>query len=428
MDAEGSGLRRALIERRVSRRAFLKFCSAMAAALALPPSFAPRIAEALTSAQRLPVIWLEGQDCAGNTEGFLRASHPTVAEIVLDVLSVDYHETIMAPAGAAAEKSRTDTIGAFPGGYIAVVEGSIPIAENGVYCAVGGRSFRSIVEEVCGSALATIAVGTCAFDGGLPGANGGPTGAAGVAAIVPNATLINLPGCPMNVQNLTATIVHYLTFGSFPATDSTGRPYFAYGQLLHDQCERRAHFDAGEYVLAWGDQGHRAGWCLYKMGCKGPETFANCPTVRFNDRTSWPVKAGHGCVGCTMPRFWDQMSPFYRRLSNPPGFATDVTADQVGLTFLGVVTGLTAVHGAASYVRARRTRDGGEGPAGPAADEAMTVALEAAAVEASGAGTAGPPGPGEPGNPPPGAGGERPPAASASGSNGSATGPDAEVS
>jgi hydrogenase small subunit len=92
------------------------------------------------------------------------------------------------------------------------------------------------------------------------------------------------------------------------------------------------------------------------MGCKGPETFANCPTVRFNDRSSWPVKAGHGCVGCAMPAFWDQMSPFYRRLSNPPGFAVDVTADQIGMTLVATVTGLTAAHGAASYIRARRVR------------------------------------------------------------------------
>ena len=346
-----------LAARGISRRAFLKFCGAMAATLALPPSYATTIAQALSTAPRLPLIWLEGQDCAGNTEGFLRASHPTVVELVLETLALDYHETIMAPAGRAAEKSRDDTVAAYPGKYIAIVEGAIPVAEGGVYCLVAGRTFRSIVEDVCGKSLATIAVGSCALDGGLPAANGGPTGATGVSQIVPNTKVINLPGCPMNVQNLTATIVHYLTFGSLPATDSLGRPYFAYGQLLHDQCERRAHFDAGRYVLAWGDEGHRKGWCLYKMGCKGPETFANCPTVRFNDRTSWPVKAGHGCVGCTMPDFWDQMSPFYRRLSNPPGFAVDITADQVGLGLVGAVTALSVAHGTASYVRARGGRD-----------------------------------------------------------------------
>jgi hydrogenase small subunit len=376
METPDSSLLSSLIARGVSRRAFLKFSAAMAGALALPASYAPRIAAAVAAAPRVPVIWLEGQDCAGNTEAFLRASHPTVAELVLDTLSVDYHETIMAPAGAAAEKSRAATMQSYPNGYIAIVEGAIPVAEDGIYCTVGGRTFRSIVEEVCKGALATIAVGSCAFDGGLPAAKGGPTGAAGVVSIVPNATVLNLPGCPMNVQNLTATIVHYLTFKSFPATDSMGRPLFAYGQLIHDQCERRAHFEAGRYVQAWGDEGHRKGWCLYKMGCKGPETYANCPTARFNDGTSWPVKAGHGCVGCTMPAFWDAMGPFYRRLSTPPGFPSDVTADQLGIGLVGTVTGLSAVHGVASYARHRRLADRAATPDRASAPPVVSVPVD----------------------------------------------------
>lgn len=354
MGATGDGLARLLTERGISRRAFLQFSAAMAGALALPHSFAPRIAAAVATAPRIPVIWLEGQDCAGNTEGFLRASHPTVAELVLDVLSVDYHETIMAPAGTAAEDARIATMEKYPNGYVAVVEGGIPVANGGIYCTIGGKAFKDTVREVCSGALATIAVGSCAFDGGLPGAAGGPTGAIGVKDLLPSATVINLPGCPMNVQNLTATIVHFLTFKEWPARDTYGRPLFAYGQLIHDQCERRAHFESGRFVTAWGDEGHRKGWCLYKMGCKGPETYANCPTARFNDATSWPVKAGHGCVGCTMPRFWDEMSPFYRRLPTPLGLATDVTADQVGLAFVGTITALAVAHGASSYVRKRR--------------------------------------------------------------------------
>ncbi len=372
------GLAALLARRGVSRRAFLKFSATMAGVLALPPSYAPRIVAALERAPRIPVIWREGQDCAGNTEGFLRASHPTVAELVLDILSVDYHETIMAPAGAAAEESMLATMERYPNQYILVVEGSLPRADGGVYCTIGGRTFESIVREVADGALATITVGTCAFDGGLPAAAGGPTGAVGVSQLVPGLKVINLPGCPMNVQNLTATIVHYLTFEEWPAVDSYGRPLFAYGQLIHDQCERRAHFERGEYVVAWGDEGHRRGWCLYKMGCKGPETFANCPTVRFNDGTSWPVKAGHGCVGCTMPAFWDRMSPFYRRLPPPPPFASDVTADQLGIGFVGAIAGLTAIHGTASYIRRKRMKAEAraaaagalEPPAGPAPSEA----------------------------------------------------------
>lgn len=352
---EGDLVRR-LLERGVSRRAFLKFSAAMAGTLALPVDYGQRIATALAAAPRVPVIWLEGQDCAGNTEAFLRGSHPTVAQVVLDILSVDYHETIMAPAGSAAEKSRLDTMAAFPKGYVAVVEGAVPVGDGGIYCTIGGRAFVDTVREVCNGALATIAVGSCAFDGGLPAAYGGPTGAVGAGAIVPRAKVINLPGCPLNPQNLTAVIVHYLTFNEWPAVDSYGRPLFAYGQLNHDQCERRAHFEQGEYVLAWGDEGHRKGWCMYKMGCKGPATFANCPTARFNDRSSWPVKVGSVCMGCTMPSFWDSMSPFYRRLPAPAPFGTETTADQIGIGLVGAVAGLSAAHGVVSYVRQRRRR------------------------------------------------------------------------
>ena len=90
----------AALERRgVSRREFLKFCSVTAATLALPASKVTQLVTALQNVQRPPLVWLELQDCAGCTESLLRASRPSVAEVVLDVLSVDYHETIMAAAG-----------------------------------------------------------------------------------------------------------------------------------------------------------------------------------------------------------------------------------------------------------------------------------------------------------------------------------------
>jgi hypothetical protein len=180
----------------------------------------------------------------------------------------------------------------------------------------------------------------------------------------------------MNVENLTATIVNYLTFRELPPTDAKGRPYFAYGGLIHNQCERRAHFEFGEYVLAWGDEAAQKGWCLYKLGCKGPETFANCPTERYAEGTSWPVKAGHGCVGCTMPRFWDAMSPFYRRLPPPVPLMPTVTVDHVGQALVGGVAAVTVTHGAVSYVRSRRTR---------AAERHAARAAEAAAAEAGAA-------------------------------------------
>ncbi|MCK4910031.1 MAG: hydrogenase small subunit [Thermodesulfovibrionales bacterium] len=333
-----------LKQRGVSRREFLGFCSAMAATLSLPAGYGVKIAEALEKKQKPSVVWLEMQACTGDTESLLRASKPKVGELILDIISYDYHETIMAPAGHQAEKSLNDVVKNLKGKYIAIVEGSIPTKDGGAYLSIGGKSGLSIAREVCENAAATIAVGNCAWDGGLAAAAPNPTGAVGVKEAVPKATVVNLPGCPMNVENLTAVVVHYLTFGTLPATDSMGRPLFAYGKRIHDNCERRGHFDAGQFVRAWGDSGHRQGWCLYEMGCKGPQTYHNCPTIRWNEGTSWPVQSGHGCIGCAAPRFWDAMTPFYRRLPNVPGFGVESTADKVGVGLAAVTAAGLAAH------------------------------------------------------------------------------------
>lgn len=337
----------------IDRRAFLGFCGTLAATLALPESYAPAIAKGLTNAKRPVLVWLEFQDCAGCTESFLRASNPDVGQLVLDTLSINYHETLMAAAGKDAEALLRQTVGNDRGQYIAIVEGSIPTKDNGVYCTIGGRSALDIAREVCSNAAAVITVGACAFYGGWPSANPDPTGAVGLRSVLGGKPILNLPGCPPNGINVTATLAHFLTFGELPETDSMGRPLFAYGELIHDSCDRRAHFDNGEYVEAWGDEAHRKGWCLYKMGCKGPETHHNCATVRWNGGTSWPIGAGHGCVGCSEPGFFDADTPFYQRLPNVSGFGVQATADEVGIGIVAATAALFAAHGVISIVRDR---------------------------------------------------------------------------
>lgn len=357
---DNSGIAEKLRKSGVSRRDFIKFCTTMAATLALPSGFAMKIAEALEKAKKPTIVWLEFQDCAGDTEALLRATKPTVAEIVLDILSVDYHETIMAPAGKQAEKSLMDVVKNLKGKYLAVVEGSIPVKDGGVYCCVGGKTALYIAKEVCGNALATINVGTCSSFGGLPAANPNPTGAVSTQEAVPGITVVNLPGCPVNVENLTATVVHYLTFGSLPSMDSLNRPYFAYGKRIHDNCERRSHFDAGQFVRQWGDEGHRQGWCLYELGCKGPEAFHNCPTVKYNEGTSWPVQAGHGCFGCASPNFWDTMTPIYKRLPKVPGFGVESTADKIGAGLAVATAAGLALHGLARAAKPKSKEEKSE--------------------------------------------------------------------
>ena len=375
------GLYAAMVRRGMSRRSFLRFSAAMAAALALPAAYGPRIANALTSAPRLPVIWLRGQDCAGETEAFLRAPDPSAASFLLDLLSVEYHETLMTSSGAAAEQALSTAMERYPNGYVAVIEGSIPTAAGGAYCLVNGRPFADVAREVADGALAVIAIGGCAVDGGVSAAGagiwGGLTGSKGVRDALGGRSVIALPGCPVNADNLAATIVHYLTFNNWPATDAVGRPLFAYGPLIHNECERRPHFEFGEFVLAWGDEGAQKGWCLYKLGCKGPETFGNCASKRFAEGTSWPVRAGHGCIGCTMPAFWDAMRPFYRRLGSPLPFIPGLTADLVGAGLLGGVGGLAAVHATGMTIKQRRSGAGKRRAAAAAATASTEDGVQA---------------------------------------------------
>lgn len=300
------------VRRGFGRRKFLKFCTLMTATLALQETYVHHIAKTLAVTARTPVVWLPFSDCTGDTESFLRSFDPSIVDLIFDIISLDYQETLMVPAGALAEKSLDDAVDR--GGYVCIVEGAIPTKDGGVYCTIGGKTALSIAQRVSSRAMINIAAGSCSWDGGIVAANPNPTGAVGLAEAVPSApNLLNMPGCPVNGVNLVAAIVHYLTFGQLPSVDSNRRPLFAYGQEIHDEnnCERYRFYEANQFVREWGDEGFRKGWCLLHMGCKGPDTEANCYTRNWNE-TSWPIRAGHHCIGCTSRGFWDENTPFYQ--------------------------------------------------------------------------------------------------------------------
>ena len=285
----------------LNRRDFLKFCTGIAATLGLSPGLGVRIANAATSPLRPPVIWLSAQECTGCTESLLRAHHPSIENLILGMISLDYHETLCSGAGEQAEAFKDQSIKRNWGKFILVVDGSIPTKDDGVYCLVGGEPILKTVRETAEGAAAIIAIGSCASWGGIPSSDPNPTEARPVHEILPGKTVVNVPGCPPNSYNFLSTVLHLLTFGAPPDLDDKNRPKFAYGRLIHENCERRPHFDAGRFALEFGDAGHRQGWCLYKLGCKGPETYANCPAILFGDvgPGAWPVGTGHPCFGCT---------------------------------------------------------------------------------------------------------------------------------
>jgi hydrogenase small subunit len=161
-------------------------------------------------------------------------------------------------------------------------------------------------------------VGTCAAFGGLPKADPNPTGAVSVRELVTDKPVINVSGCPPIPMVITGVLAHYLTFGTLPELDRLGRPKAFYGTSIHDRCYRRPFYDKGLFASTFDDEGAKRGWCLYKLGCKGPMTYNACATMKWNEGTSWPVESGHGCLGCSQPDFWDA-GGFYKALSIPVG-------------------------------------------------------------------------------------------------------------
>jgi hydrogenase small subunit len=284
----------------IDRRSFLHVLTLAAASIGLTGTAAARVVEAAARGLKPSVIWLHFQECTGCTESLLRSSHPELADLILDLVSLDYHETLFAAAGRQAEEALHSAMAQHKGKYVCVVEGAIPLRDGGIYCQIGGRNAVDILMEVAADAGAVIAIGSCASWGGIPSAEPNPTGATGVPMILEGKAVVTLPGCPANPYNFLGTVLQYATLGTLPALDSKGRPLFAYERTIHEHCPRRAHFDAGRFALAFGDEGHRLGYCLYRLGCKGPQTHANCSTQHFGEVTdAWPIGLGHPCVGCT---------------------------------------------------------------------------------------------------------------------------------
>ncbi len=344
----------------LTRRDFLKWASATCASLMLPSQFTPLVAEAAELFNRIPVIWIELQDCAGNSEAILRSDAPTIDELILETISLEFNETLMAAAGFQAEEHLEEAMETFKGKYLCIVEGSVPIGKGREWCTIGakGESFEEHLKRVAKESVAVVAVGTCATFGGVPAASPNPTGAVGVQDIIKDKAVINIPACPANPSNITGTILHFVLTGEIPELDHLNRPKFAFGYRIHDNCERRAHFDAGEFVEEWGDEGAQNNFCLYKMGCKGPMTFNNCSIVRYNSGTNWPIGAGHGCIGCSEPQFWDKYAyerPMADAKIKAPTGGVEKSVDEFGLGLLTAAGVGIAIHAVISATAGKKS-------------------------------------------------------------------------
>lgn len=360
--AEGDTFGDLLKRRGVTRREFLSFCGKMAALIGAGGVFAgsrtawaQELAGRLEGARRPSVVYLQLQECTGCLESLLRSASTPVEELVLEQISLDYNELLMAPSGEAAEQALAAAQGK---PHLLLVNGSVPLKNGGVYCTIGGRSARDVLERAAANATAVVAIGACAEYGCVQAAAPNPTGAVGVADVIGDRPVVNVSGCPPIAETISATLTYYLAYGRTPPLDGLGRPLFAYGQRIHDKCPRRASFDAGQFAERFDDQNARLGHCLYRLGCKGPATFAPCATIEWNDGLSFPIKAGHPCLGCTERHFYDRMTPFYRRLPGivVPGIGVEATANTIGVAAVAASVAAVAVHSAATVIAKHRAR------------------------------------------------------------------------
>jgi hydrogenase small subunit len=333
-----------------SRRDFLQFCGWMAAAAGIESTGYAEVVKALDTKPRLPVVWFHFQECTCCSESFIRSSHPIVGDIVLDKISLDYTETLQAAAGRQAEEALHSTMTKHKGEYLMLVEGSVPTEQGGVYCCIGGRTALDIVTEAARDAKAIVAWGSCASNGCIQAASPNPTGATPIHKIVTGKPIVNVPGCPPIAEVMAGTVVHLLAFDRVPQLDGLGRPKAFYSRRVHDTCYRRPNYDAGLFVEAFDDENAKRGYCLYKMGCRGPVTYNSCGVIRWNNGVSYPIQSGHGCIGCSEANFWDN-GPFYRHLAAFPGFGIETTADTVGVA-VGAATAVgIAAHAITTNIR-----------------------------------------------------------------------------
>jgi len=334
----------------VSRRDFLKFATTITGLMGLAPSMVPTVVRALETKPRVPVLWIHGLECTCCSESFIRSATPLASDVLLSMISLEYDDTLSAAAGEAVEKHREEIMKKYWGNYILAVEGNPPLGEEGMYCIVGGRPFVEILKESAAGAKAVIAWGSCASWGCVQAAKPNPTTAVPIDKVIKDKPIIKVPGCPPIAEVMTGVIMYMVLFDRIPPLDSQGRPKMFYGNRIHDTCYRRAFFNAGQFVEQFDDEGAKKGWCLYKVGCRGPTTYNSCGNLRWYNGLSYPIQSGHGCIGCAENNFWDN-GPFYERIGGIPVPGIERKADKVGAVAAAAAAGGAILHGIATKIR-----------------------------------------------------------------------------
>lgn len=261
---------------------------------------------------KLPVIWLETNDSGDNNIAFMNTTYPYLGEVFDTMIDLLYSNTFMAAQGNEAWHLLHRAAQQYDGRFVLVVEGAIPLKDEGLYTVIARVGTRSVtalqaVNWLGPRAKYVLALGTCASFGGPTSAQPNITGSAGVGDVL-GREVINVSGCPVNPDWFVGTLAHLLMFGK-PELDADHRPKLFYGHTVHQHCQRRSYFDKKDFAERLGDKE-----CMFSLGCAGPRTFADCPYRQWINYVNWPVRANTPCIGCTNKSFPDGSAPFFTPL------------------------------------------------------------------------------------------------------------------
>ncbi|HHY42733.1 MAG TPA: hydrogenase small subunit [Thermoanaerobacterales bacterium] len=338
----------------ITRREFIKLCLS-SAALTLSGVLLPKVVEALDErGEKVTVIWLEMMTCTGDFLSFANTLNPDVEQLIKDTISLEYQNTLMAAEGELALRHLYDVATREAGKYILVAEGTVPTRENGFYGNIGyyqdGTPLTNLeaVKFLGERAKYVIAIGSCASFGGPYAADPNPSESVPVHKVLKGIQVINVPGCPAHPDWFVGTLSHVILYG-VPNLDAMGRPRMFYGHTIHEFCPRRQHFENGIFAKYPGDDG-----CLFQIGCKGPVTYSDCPTRKWNSmHINWPIGANTPCIGCVSPEFPDRTSPFFAHLPDVKLPKINANASLIGKAAVGTAAAAIGTHALVSASKGR---------------------------------------------------------------------------
>lgn len=345
----------------ISRRTFVKAGVGAAALLSTFRLDDAIIKEAMSQITEsgVSILWIHGAACQSCTVSLLNTTYPDVVDVILGrlpevKLDLDFQTVVMPHWGDKA----LETLKNPKKDYVLLVEGSIQTKNDGTFCTIGENDGKPVtmlewVQKLSSQAMAVVGIGTCACYGGIPAGSPNPTGAIGLSDYLGvnyssrlNLPIVNIPGCPPHPDWIIGTLASVILAAKgiypFPELDHLARPTMYYGRSVHDDCPRRGLYDEGTFAEKFGHDG-----CIYHLGCKGPITYADCNSRKWNNGLNSCTISGAPCIACVQPEFPDQASPFFEPLPVPPLSITQAAS-------VGTVVG--AILAGAYWVQGRREK------------------------------------------------------------------------